>query len=144
MQTQFRLELAQERFQKNKTSFAYTIPQTNMPILVIIAYWLNTAIYSRSKKMQKKTFYSYILVVHNIRSKLILRDYLDKFPLYSSKYLDYKNWCKTIDISAPKYSPKNTFLPLSINQIESCKSLKLQMNSNRKIFNWDHLQNFPF
>lgn len=36
-------------------------------------------------------------IAHNSRSHEIVRKYFDNYPLYSSKYLSYKDWCKVQD-----------------------------------------------
>jgi hypothetical protein len=64
-----------------------------------------------------------------------LVNYLDKYPLFSSKYLNYKDWIKVLSYFEAK---KNTE-PDSIKAIVEIKS---QMNNKRTEFNWDHLGNF--
>jgi hypothetical protein len=48
----------------------------------------------------------------------------------SSKYNDYMTWCKIMDLSQ---NP-----PLSSEKIAECRILKVEMNKNRKSFNWSH------
>ena len=59
--------------------------------------------------------------------------YFRSFPLYSSKYLDYKDWEKaaTIILDNDHYTEQ------AIIKIDL---LKNNMNSKRVYFNWDHLQ----
>jgi hypothetical protein len=99
-----------------------------------ISKLLGINVYNRSRNIKEKIYYAYYLVASTIRSKDLLRSYFLKFPLYSSKYLDYLDWCKIIDLS------KN--VPLSNDTILKCTSLKLGMNKNRTYFNWDHLNSF--
>lgn len=71
----------------------------------------------------------------NLNSNLILIEYLEKYPLFSSKYLNYKDWRKVLSY----FELKKHTQPESIKTIVEIKS---QMNNNRTEFNWDHLKNF--
>ena len=62
-----------------------------------------------------------------------LEEYLNKYPLYSSKYLDYKDWkdlLKLVERGDHK----------SKEGLELCKRLKSGINNKRIRFNWDHLE----
>ena len=54
---------------------------------------------------------------HNIKSHLLVREYFDMYPLYSSKRLNFLDWCKTGDIIKSKEH-------LVEEGIEKCKILK--------------------
>jgi LAGLIDADG endonuclease len=58
-------------------------------ILSRIATYLGVNIYSRSRVIQEKEFFSFIVVSHSKESHSKLMEYLERFPLISSKYLDY-------------------------------------------------------
>ena len=65
-------------------------------------------------------------------------NYFNKFPLFSSKHLDFLSWVEATNIVLNKlHTKKNEF-----KGIESLKILKNEMNLKRIYFNWDHLQNF--
>lgn len=68
-------------------------------------------------------------------SCLILIDYLNKFPLFSSKYLDFLSWSQINEIN-------NTRLYKELKYSKLLLSLKNSMNDNRIEFNWDQLNNF--
>jgi hypothetical protein len=61
---------------------------------------------------------------------------LAKYPLYSSKYLDYKDW----EIVAMLRLNNEHYSEDGIIKVELAKA---SMNNNRIYFNWDHLNNFP-
>ena len=65
-------------------------------------------------------------------SKKVLRSYLDKYPLLSSKRLDYESWCSADDLMLIK-------MHYSSNGAEKITKLKRSMNSQRTYYNWDHL-----
>jgi hypothetical protein len=54
------------------------------------------------------------------------------YPLFSSKYLDYKDWSKAVKLilTDKHYTEKGLF------EIDLIRS---NMNKNRTYFNWDHL-----
>jgi hypothetical protein len=62
----------------------------------------------------------------------IVITYLDSFPLFSSKYMDYKDWSKAVELLIND-------LHLTSEGMISIDSLKNSMNRNRLSFNWDHL-----
>jgi hypothetical protein len=49
--------------------------------------------------MANKEYYAYMVIAYNSRSHQIIRNYFDTFPLYSSKYLAYKDWYLKIYIN---------------------------------------------
>jgi LAGLIDADG endonuclease len=89
-------------------------------------------------RCQKSTQRSYYRIVISSRKSLdILINYLDMYPLLSSKYLNYLDWKLGLLI---KYNNK----PLSdINKIDIFK-LKINMNKKRTYYNWDHLKKSNF
>ena len=77
----------------------------------------------------------YRLRTTSLASNLILINYLNEYPLFGSKYLDYENWKEIVGLFNPKfkYSEKN------INKVIKLKS---EMNDRRTVFIWDHLNKF--
>ena len=59
---------------------------------------------------------------------------MDSYPLFSSKHLDYLNWKTIYEIKINKSYKKKEMTNKLIE-------LKLSMNNNRTLFNWDHLEN---
>lgn len=124
IQTQFRIELRQtyHRFGHYGTTY--------WDILSIIANLLGVNVYNRSRILNDTITYQYFFVSSSIRSIKLVRYYFDKYPLLSSKYLDYLCWCQIVDLSANR--------PITPAIIKECERIKSKMNSNRKEFNWDH------
>ena len=83
-------------------------------------------------KINKNQYF--IITVTNKESLKIVKDYLNSYPMFSSKYLDYKDWEIVVNLilSQIHYKEENS------NLIEK---LKNGMNNNRQNFNWDHLKN---
>ena len=84
---------------------------------------------------KKNKFFSYRLRTLNKSSNSLLIAYLDKYPLFGVKYLDYLDWS-----AAYRLFLKNEHL--DINNFEMIKNIKDNMNDSRHFFVWDHLNNF--
>jgi hypothetical protein len=63
----------------------------------------------------------------------ITKNYFDKYPLMSSKYLNYLDFIKGLDYLGKRLTNK---------EIIEVQILKNSMNNKRTKFNWDHLRNF--
>lgn len=90
--------------------------------------------YLKTRK-QKSTENEYYTIAASSRLSLsIITQYFSKFPLYSSKYLDYKDWeqASVLILNNLHYTEQG---------IKKINSLKDNMNLNRKHFNWDHINN---
>lgn len=71
----------------------------------------------------------------SLKGNLVLENYLNNFPLFSSKYMDYKDWIKILYyFKQGKFDHK-----LNIDKIIEIKSC---INDKRTVFIWDHLNNF--
>ena len=68
-------------------------------------------------------------------SNNILINYLNTYPLLSSKYLDFKDWETAHNI----YTNKLHKDPI---QLEKIRKLKVNMNNGRTYFSWSHHKHF--
>jgi len=119
-----KFELTQRQIDQNK--------QSNYSFLSIIANFLNTTV-KEIRITKPKPEYRVRTV--NVKGNLILIDYLDKFPLYSSKILNYNDWVKVFGYFKIKEHKK-------LDSIKEIIKIKSKMNDRRTEFNWDHLQKF--
>lgn len=71
----------------------------------------------------------------NLKGNNQVKNYLIKYPLFGSKYLDYIDWIKVLDIF-------NKDEHKTVLGKEKIVTIKSGMNNKRTIFTWDHLQNF--
>jgi LAGLIDADG endonuclease len=75
-----------------------------------------------------------MVVSHNMESHTKVIEYFDCYPLYSSKYLAYKDW---------KYVVEQIKLrdgkPLTIDNILEIEKIKAQFNKKRIEFDFSHL-----
>ena len=76
----------------------------------------------------------FIIAASSHKSLLIIMTYFSNFPLYSSKYLDYKDWEQAVNLILEN----NHYTEKGIIKINY---LKYKINLKRTYFNWDHLDN---
>uniref|UniRef100_UPI0023F5823A LAGLIDADG homing endonuclease n=1 Tax=Cyathus striatus TaxID=68777 RepID=UPI0023F5823A len=103
-------------------------------IMETLSEFLNVKIASRGNK-KFLDYREYSITTNSVINNLKLINYLDKFPLFSSKhlnYLDFKSIVKMIENKEHKI----------YGGIEKINLIKMGMNNRRKFFNWDHLQKF--
>lgn len=100
-------------------------------ILNQISLFLNCNLLTRTQKSTNNTYYT--LTASSKVSLVIIINYFNKYPLFSSKYLDYKDWEKVahLIINSQHYSEEG------INTVELVRG---RMNTKRTDFNWDHLK----
>lgn len=77
----------------------------------------------------------YKVKASSAKSKAIVRSYLNKYPLLSTKLLDYKAWCSVDDLMLQKVH----YTEQGQKQIAKIKG---SMNNSRVDYNWDHLNLF--
>jgi hypothetical protein len=103
------------------------------PIMTLIANEFKGSL----NVVQKANGKSYFHLNCNTSESLdLLINYFEKYPLLSSKFLDYECWKDAITI-------KRNNKPLADTDKKNIIILKNQMNNNRKIFSWQHLRNIP-
>lgn len=99
----------------------------------LVSAYLETNLLSRHRSAKDgsgQIYSSYIIEAHNQKSIKKIEGYFERFPLFSSKYLDYKDW-KNCGLIIEKTSENR----------EKVKKIKGGMNSQRTYFNWEHLEN---
>jgi len=98
--------------------------------LIIIANFLNCKLLTKLQSSTNNKYYT--LAASSKNSLEIMIKYFDLHPLYSSKYLDYRDWRKIalLILENKHYTEKG---------INETNSVRISMNRNRTYFNWDHL-----
>jgi hypothetical protein len=71
----------------------------------------------------------------NLQGNNQVKDYLVKYPLFGTKYLDSMDWIKVVDL----FNNGEHKTSLGKEKIIEIKSV---MNNKRTNFTWNHLQNF--
>ena len=133
VQTFFRIEVKQN-YSRNVSTDQGGASYFN--IMTKIAEFFTVNLYTRTRTSEDKIYYAFMVISHNWRSHYIVRTYFDRFPLYSSKYISYKDWCRVQNLHRGVSLSKET-----LNEI---KTIKSQFNSKRKIFDFSHLDSLKF
>lgn len=99
-------------------------------ILTRIADFLQCNLLTREQKSTGNEYY--ILAASSKMSLDIIIKYLDKYPLFSSKYLDYKDWKEIVllILDGKHYTDEG---------IHKTESVRNSMNRQRTHFSWNHL-----
>lgn len=99
-------------------------------VLTNITKFLNCSLLTRTQKSTNNEYYT--LTASSKNSTEILINYLDRYSLFSSKYLDYKDWREIVLLMLENkhYTEEGT---------TKTDSVRNSMNRNRTYFNWDHL-----
>src|SRR5258705_12287 len=71
----------------------------------------------------------------NLKKLPLNKDYLNEYPLFGSKFLDYNNWKEILNLFNPKFN-------YSKENIDNILNLKSNMNDKRTVFSWNHLNRF--
>jgi hypothetical protein len=105
--------------------------ENNLEYLSLIADFLSSTV--KETRMNRPNP-EYRVRTTNVDSNFILVQYLEQYPLFSSKYLNYKDWIIVLSYFKAKSHTKS-------ESIKAIVEIKAQMNNKRTEFNWDHLNN---
>ena len=84
-----------------------------------------------NNRVFSEKFHQFVICTSNRVSNKILIDYLNTYPLLSSKYLDFKDWETANNIYINKLHKDPV-------QFDKVRNLKANMNNNRTYFSWAH------
>ena len=100
--------------------------------LDLIAEFLKTSvILTKSKEKENQIR----VRTTSLKGNLNLVFYLEIFPLFTTKYLDYKDWLQILDsFKTGEYKQQK--------KIEHIITIKQRLNERRSLFTWNHLNNF--
>lgn len=125
----YRLEIRQNYHrsdpEENKVSY--------YKIMSILSEYLGVNVFSRNRIIKDRHYYTYIVMAPNKNSKLKLIEYFNKFPLLSSKYLDYLDWLHIFNLQLSQC--------LTTLYLEQAIKIRKNFNSTRTTYSWLHLNN---
>jgi len=110
-------------------------PKTNQSFensLLQITSFFQVKLYTRYRISIDKHYF--IIRIESQHPAQLLVNYLDKFSLFSSKYLDFLSWKRALSLILNKNHKTDKGQKIIAN-------LKNNMNNKRTKFNWDHLNN---
>jgi len=131
-------EISEDGTGKNRVESRFRIEQRQIDpdtglsydsVLESIALALEVKL-KTSKHNEGKEYYS--IAVTSPAKLAALIKYLDRYPLYSRKLLNYLDFKKCVDMMLSRKH-------LSKEGREKIKTIKAGMNSKRTYYNWDHL-----
>ena len=67
-------------------------------IISKLANYFSTNVLSRKRIVENKDFFSFIVMSASKSSLIKTSDYFNKYPLLSSKFLDYKSWLYILEL----------------------------------------------
>ena len=99
-------------------------------VLRNISNFFNCSLLIRNQKSTGNSYYT--LTASSKLSLKIIINYLEKYPLFSSKYLDYKDWKEVaiLILENKHYTEEG---------LSKTDYIKNNMNRKRTFFNWNHL-----
>nr|YP_010714059.1 LAGLIDADG homing endonuclease [Fuscoporia gilva]WDD39622.1 LAGLIDADG homing endonuclease [Fuscoporia gilva] len=110
------------------------------PIMSKLANFLGVNVYSRSRYINDKQFFSYTVIAHNKSSLNKIVKYFTIYPLLSSKYLDFKDWLYVLE-KQTNFSQTSNIQKLPNTYVEEAIKIRQNFNKTRTTYNWDHLKN---
>jgi hypothetical protein len=124
----YRMEIKQTYNRLDSESYKISF----FSIMSKLALFLNVNVISRSRILNEKQFFSYIIMAHNKKSLIIIKEYFLKFPLLSSKSLDFKAWINILDLQKTN--------SITTSYLNEAIITRKDFNKTRTTFNWDHLK----
>lgn len=104
--------------------------ESYLKVLTLISNFFRCTLLTRKQKTTGNEYYN--LTASSLKSLVIIVNYLEKYPLFSSKYLDYNNWKEIVELILDN----KHYTEQGINKTELVKK---GMNRQRTYFTWDHL-----
>ena len=126
VQLYYRLEIRQSYNRSSVRGDFFTIMSK-------ISNYLSSNVLSRSRTINDKQFHSFIVMSVSKSSLIKTTLYFNKFPLLSSKFLDYKSWSHILELQ------QNSTMTTSY--LNEAIRTKTDFNKTRTRFSWDHLKN---
>lgn len=118
------------QFELEQAQFTY-LGHSTLDCLNNIAKLFKTTV--KETKSDTK-FPKYRVKTTSLIGNLEVEKYFEKFPLFGTKHLNYKDWLQVLQVFKNSQSYDKKF--------EIAQNLRDRMNDNRKEFTWNHLQNF--
>ena len=122
-------------FSINQSELNRITGESNVPFMTEVAKFFQVNLLHKVEKasVSKGSANSVSFFAQSDRKHYIIIGYLTKFPLMSSKHLNYLSFFKSLSYLGRR---------LSNEEILELRAIKSSMNKKRTYFNWDHLNDF--
>lgn len=122
-------------FSLNQSELNRVTLESNVPFMTKLAefFQVNLNYKTENSPTFKKPAKNIVFFAQSDRKHYIITTYLTKFPLMTSKHLNYLSFFKGLNYLGKR---------LNKEEILEVQALKNYMNNKRTEFNWDHLNNF--
>ncbi len=117
-----RFRIEQRMFDPNTGESYFNIMQS---ISIVLGVTLTTSIHNKDIEY-------WHISLSSLKARIILVNYLNKYLLFSSKLLNYRDWRTCHDLMINN-------LHITKEGLNKAKLLKAEMNRKRTYYNWDHL-----
>ena len=94
-------------------------------IISKLANYFSTNVLSWKRIVENKEFFSFIVMSASKSSLIKTSDYFNKYPLLSSKFLDYKSWLYILELQKNK-KETISYLDEAINIRQKFNLIKLE------------------
>lgn len=112
-------------YHKDKDAFEKS---SYSPIILSLTEIFQGSLYTRVRILNEKSYPCFSIITINEKSNALVVNYIDKYPLWSSKYLDYLSWRKIVLAQSS-----------SQNIVEIATELRKDYNKTRITYDWSHL-----
>jgi hypothetical protein len=122
-------------FSLNQSELNRVTGESNVPFMTELApfFYVNLNHKVANSPLFKEPAKTIVFFAQSDRKHYIITSYLTKFPLMSSKYLNYLSFFKGLNSLGKR---------LTEQEILEIRAIKNSMNNSRTEYNWDHLKNF--
>jgi len=122
-------------FSINQSELNRVTKESNVPFMTQLAnfFQVNINYKVENSPLFKEPAKKVVFFAQSDRKHYIITTYLTKFPLMSSKYLNYLCFFEGLNYLGKR---------LTRQEIIKLRAIKSSMNNSRTYYNWDHLKNF--
>ena len=119
----------------NQSELNRVTGESNVPFMTELAnfFKVNLNYKVENSPLFKEPAKKVLFFAQSDRKHYIIVSYLTKFPLMSSKYLNYLSFVKGLSFLGKR---------LTKEEILEVRAIKSSMNKSRTYYNWDHLKDF--
>jgi len=122
-------------FSINQSELNRVTRESNVPFMTQLAdfFQVNLSHKVENSPLFKEPAKKVVFFAQSDRKHYIITTYLTKFPLMSSKYLNYLSFFRGLNYLGKR---------LTEQEILEIRAIKSSMNKSRTYYNWDHLNAF--